>query len=94
MIVNFFFCYTKFDRFFPKLTFWNAAFVNPKKVNLKPSLSMKILSINNFTTKLLSKLPSDLYIGVHLKGTQKFGSKVINRPFFHRKTVCSSYVYY
>ena len=44
---------------------------------------MKILSINNFTTKLLS----DLYIGVHLKGTKKFGSKVINRQFFHRKTV-------
>ena len=54
---------------------------------VKPSLSMKILSINNFTTKLLSKLLSDLYIGVHLKGTKKFGSKVINRQFFHRKTV-------
>ena len=36
---------------------------------------MKILSINNFTTKLLSKLLSDLNIGVHLKGTKKFGSK-------------------
>ena len=57
---------------------------------LKPSLSMKILSINNFTTKLLSKLLSDLYIGVHLKGAKKFGSKVINRQFFHRKTVFSS----
>ena len=48
---------------------------------------MKILSINNFTTKFLSKLFSDLYIGVHLKGTKKFGNKVINRQFFHRKTV-------
>ena len=48
---------------------------------------MKILSINNFTTKLLSKLLSDLYIGVHLNGTKKFGSKVINRQFFDRKTV-------
>jgi hypothetical protein len=48
---------------------------------------MKILSINNFTTRLLSKLLSDLYIGVHLKGTEKFGSKVINRQFFHRKTI-------
>jgi hypothetical protein len=48
---------------------------------------MKILSINNFTTKLLSKLLSDLYIGVHLKGTNKFASKVNNRQFFHRKTV-------
>ena len=47
---------------------------------------MKILSINNFTSKLLSKLLSDLYIGVHLKGTKKFGSKVINRQYFHRKT--------
>ena len=46
---------------------------------LKPSLSMKILSSNNFTTKLLSKLLKDLYIGVHLKGTKKVGSKVINR---------------
>ena len=54
---------------------------------LKPSLSLKIWSINNFTTKFLSKLLSDLYIGVHLKGTKKFGSKVINREFFHRKTV-------
>ena len=48
---------------------------------------MKILSINNFTTKLLSKYLSDLYIRVHLKCTKKFGSKVINRQFFHRKTV-------
>ena len=48
---------------------------------------MRILSINNFTTKLLSKLLSDLYIGVHLKGTKKFGSKVINRQFFCRKSV-------
>ena len=38
---------------------------------------------NSFTFKLLS----DLYIGVHLKGTKKFGNKVINRQFFHRKTV-------
>ena len=48
---------------------------------------MKPLSINNFTTKLLSKLHSDLYIGVHSRGTRKFGSKVINKHFFHRKTV-------
>ena len=48
---------------------------------------MKILSINKFTTKLLSKLLSDLYIGVHLKGTKKFGSKVINRQFIHRKFI-------
>ena len=48
---------------------------------------MKILSINNYITKLLSKLLSDLYIGVHLKVTKKFGTKVINSQFFHRKTV-------
>ena len=47
---------------------------------------MKILSINNFTTKFFSKLLSDLYIGFHVKGTKKFGSKVINRQYFHRKT--------
>ena len=51
---------------------------------LKPSLFMRILSINNFATKLLDKLLSDLYIGVHLKGSKKFLSKVFNR---HRKTV-------
>ena len=39
---------------------------------------MKILSINNFAIKLLS----DLYKGVVLKGTKKFGSKFINRHFF------------
>ena len=43
---------------------------------------MEILSINIFTAKLLSKLLSDLYIGVHLKGTKKFGSKVIKDNFF------------
>ena len=51
-----------------------------------PSLSMKILSINNFTSRLLVKLLSHLFIGVHLKGTKNFGSKVLNRQFFHRKT--------
>ena len=58
-----------------------------KNLFLKPSLSKKILSIKNFTTKLLSKLLSDLHIGVHLKGSKKFGRKVITRQFFHRKTV-------
>ena len=47
---------------------------------------MKILSINDFTTKLLSKLLSDLFKGVHLKGTKKLDSKVIHRQYFHRKT--------
>ena len=48
---------------------------------------MKILSVNNFTTKLGSKLLHDLSIGVHLKGTKRFVSKVINRQLFHRRTV-------
>ena len=64
---------------------------------LKPSLSMQILSINNFTTKLLSTLLRDLYIGVHFKGSKKFGSKVINRQLIHRKTVFHMkilYMYY
>ena len=43
---------------------------------------MKMLSINNITTKLLSKLLSDLYIGVLLKGTKKFGNKLIIDNFF------------
>ena len=34
---------------------------------LKPSLSTEILSINNFTTTLLSELLSDFYLGYHLK---------------------------
>ena len=46
---------------------------------------MKILSIDNFTNKLLSKLLSGLYIGVHLKGTKKFCSKVNNGQLFHMK---------
>ena len=43
---------------------------------------MKILSINDFTIKVLCKFLSDLSIGVHLNGSKKFGSKVINRQFF------------
>ena len=52
------------------------------KIGFKPSLSMKILSINNFATKLPIKLLSELYIGVHLKGNKKSGSKVIKRQSF------------
>ena len=47
---------------------------------------MKILSNDNFSTKLLSRILSDLYTGAHLKGTNKFGNNVINRQCFHRKT--------
>ena len=46
---------------------------------------MKKLSNNNFTTKPFSKLLCDLYIGVHLKGSKKFGSKVVDRQFFYRR---------
>ena len=49
---------------------------------LKPSLSMKILSIINFTSKLLSKLLSDLSIGVF--DTKKFGCKLDNRQYFNK----------
>ena len=48
---------------------------------------MKRLPTNNSTTKLLSELLSDLYIGVHLKGTKPFSSNVIKKFLFHRKTV-------
>ena len=56
---------------------------------LKPSLSTKILSINDFITKLLSKLLRDFSNKVHLKSISKFINKVINRYFFvngHLKT--------
>ena len=48
---------------------------------------MKVLSINNFTNKLPSKLLRDLSIGVHLIvfDTKKFGSKVNNRQYFNVK---------
>ena len=49
---------------------------------------MKMMSINNFITKILSKLLSDLSIGIYLKGTKKFGSKIINVQLFHKKNVC------
>ena len=39
---------------------------------------MKILSINNFTANLLSKLVSDLYLGVYSKGTKKLGNTIID----------------
>jgi hypothetical protein len=53
---------------------------------------MKILSTNNFSFKLLSKLLSDLSIGVHLKvvfDTKKFGSKVGTKQYFHMKNSLS-----
>ena len=47
---------------------------------------MKKLSINNFTTKLLGTFSMNPYIKITKKFTKKFGSKVINRQYFHRKT--------
>ena len=41
----------------------------PFSLRFKPSLSMKILSINYFAIKLPSKLLSDLSIRVHLKSS-------------------------
>jgi hypothetical protein len=59
------------------------------KVINRHIFSMKILSINNFTNKLPSKLLRDLSIGVHLIvfDTKKFGSKVNNRQYFSIKKV-------
>ena len=54
--------------------------------SLKPSLSTKILSINDFVTKLLSKLLRDFSNKVHLKSISKFINKVINRQYFCRWT--------
>ena len=47
---------------------------------------MKELSINNFTTKLLSTLQMGPHIKITKKFTKKFGSKVTNRRYFDRKT--------
>ena len=55
---------------------------NKKYFPLKPSLSMKILSINDFINKLLSNLLRDLSNRVHLKSISKFINKVINRHHF------------
>ena len=49
---------------------------------LKSSLSTKILSINDFVTKLLR----DFSNRVHLKSISKFINKVINRQHFCRWT--------
>ena len=45
------------------------AWITQNYFRLKPSLSMKILTITNFTVKLLSKILSDLSLGVHLKSS-------------------------
>ena len=61
----------------------------PDTAKLKPSLSTKILSINDFITKLLSKLLRDFSNKVHLKSISKFINEVINKYFFcteHLKT--------
>ena len=47
---------------------------------------MEKLSINNFTTKLLSTFYMDPYIKITKNFTKKIGDKVINRQYFHRKT--------
>ena len=60
--------------------------LNILKVRLKPSLSTKILSINDFVTKLLSKLLRDFSNKVHLESISKSINKVINRQYFRRWT--------
>ena len=57
------------------------------KKRIKKFLAAWFSDLPAINATSFSKLLSDLYIGVHLKGTKKFGSKVINRQFFHRKTV-------
>ena len=51
---------------------------------LKPGRSM--LTINNFTIKLLSKLLRDLSNRVHLESISKFTNKVINGQYFCKWT--------
>ena len=51
-------CSKLYEMYYMRMIIW---------IGLKPSLSMKILSVNNFTIKLLSKLLSDLSTGVHLQ---------------------------
>ena len=55
-----------------------------KIATLKPSLSTKILSINDFSNNLLSNIFRDLSNKVHLKIISKFIYKVIfvNGPVF------------
>ena len=48
---------------------------------VKPSLSMKTLSINDFINKLLSKLLRNLSNRVHLKCISKFISKSFEYAF-------------
>ena len=51
---------------------YNCSTVHRKEARwprLKPSLSMKILYVNSFTIKLLSKLLSEFSIVVYLKGS-------------------------
>ena len=52
--------------------------------HLKPDLSTKILSINDFITEHLSKLPRDFYNKVHLKSLSKLlaDSSFVNGPVF------------
>ena len=47
---------------------------------------MKKLSIIKLTTKLLSIFQMDPYIKITKKFAKKFGSKVIDRQYFDRKT--------
>ena len=60
---------------------------------LKPSLSTEILSINDFITKLLSKLQWDLSNRVHLKSISKFINKVIKRFYFCKLTLKNKSIY-
>jgi hypothetical protein len=56
-------------------------------LGFKPSLSTKILSINDFITRLLSKLLRNLSKRVHLKSISNFINKVINRYCYCKWTL-------
>ena len=60
---------------------------------MKSSLSTKLLSINDFITRLLGKILRDLSNRVHLKSISKFNNKVINRYCFFKWTLKNRSIY-
>ena len=54
--------------------------------HLKTGPFTKIMSINNFVSKLTNTLSMDPIRKIPKKFTKKFGNKVINRQYFCRKT--------
>ena len=73
---------------------WKWTILNFQKYHdtLKPSLFTKILSINDFITRLHSKL-RELSNRVHLKSISMFINKVINRYCFFKCTLKNRSIY-